>query len=88
MGALTFNEINGLAELNADRCIGCGLCVSTCPSGALSLVRKPPADLPAIPKNTLSTYLQLGRARGKLGNIKLVSLLVKSGIDRLVAPRQ
>ena len=88
MGALTFNEINGLAELNPDRCIGCGLCVSTCPSGALSLVRKSPADQPAIPKNTLSTYLQLGRARGKFGNIKLVSMLVKSGVDRLVAPRK
>jgi len=29
------------AVLNADRCIGCGLCVSTCPSGALVLERKP-----------------------------------------------
>ena len=25
---------------DADRCIGCGLCVSTCPSCALTLMRK------------------------------------------------
>jgi electron transport complex protein RnfB len=73
--------------LNLDRCIGCGLCVSTCPSGALSLVRKPAADQPAIPKDTLRTYLRLGRARGKLSLGKIVEMVVKSRVDRLVAPR-
>jgi ferredoxin len=27
--------------LDANRCIGCGLCVSTCPTEALTLRRKP-----------------------------------------------
>lgn len=30
-----------IAEINLERCIGCGLCVSTCPEQALSLKQKP-----------------------------------------------
>jgi ferredoxin len=75
------------AALDLARCIGCGLCVSTCPSGALSLMRKPAAQQPRIPFNTLSTYVQLGRARGKLSAGQLVSMVLKSGVDRLRARR-
>jgi Fe-S-cluster-containing hydrogenase component 2 len=39
MNALTMND-QDRAEINPDRCIGCGLCVTTCPSGALSLQQK------------------------------------------------
>jgi len=84
MDAITIGQT--AAQLNAERCIGCGLCVSTCPSGALSLVRKP--EPPAIPKDTVSNYLQLGQARDKLSTAKLAGLLVKSKIDRLMAPRE
>ncbi len=28
------------AKINQDYCIGCGICVSQCPSGTLSLVRR------------------------------------------------
>ena len=49
--------------LSVDRCIGCGLCVSTCPSGALSLVRKPDDQQPEVPKNMIETLLKLKRAR-------------------------
>ena len=73
------------AELNLDRCIGCGLCVSTCPSGALSLVRKP--EQPSIPKDTVSNYLQLGQARNMMSTPRLAGTLLKSKIDRLIAPR-
>jgi Na+-translocating ferredoxin:NAD+ oxidoreductase subunit B len=82
------SQSDDLAALEPERCIGCGLCVSTCASGALNLVRKPPAQQPRIPFNTLSTYVQLGRARGKLSVEKIVSLVVKSGVDRLRAPRR
>jgi len=29
------------AEVNRDRCIGCGLCVTTCPSESIRLELKP-----------------------------------------------
>jgi electron transport complex protein RnfB len=51
--------------LNTDRCIGCGLCVSTCPSGALTLVRKPEAVQRETPATFFDTWhtIALDRAR-------------------------
>ena len=72
-------------EVNLDRCIGCGLCVSTCPTGALTLARKSEGERPSIPKNTVMTHIQLGRARGKLKTTDMVMLAVRSKVDRLLA---
>ena len=41
--------------LNTDRCIGCGLCISTCPTDAIALVKRdgyipPPANLNELVK--------------------------------------
>ena len=80
-----FTLIDGTVSLNQERCIGCGLCVSTCPSGALSLVRK--TEPPSIPRDTVSTYLQMAQARDKLGLLRMAGMLVRSKIDRLLAPR-
>lgn len=85
MGAITLP--NGTAELDQDRCIGCGLCVSTCPTGALTLTLRPVEIQAAIPKDTLSTYIQLGLARKTWTNGTLVQMAAKSKIDRLRAPR-
>jgi ferredoxin len=73
------------AVLDLDRCIGCGLCVTTCPEGALSLARKPESEQAPVPQNLVSTYLKLGRSRGKLKARYLAKTLVRSGVDRLLA---
>ena len=81
MEALTL--VDGTVALNLERCIGCGLCVSTCPSGALTLARK--ADPPAISRNTVSNYLQMAQARDKLGLLRVADMLVRSKVDRVLA---
>jgi len=43
-------EVNGYAKILDERCIGCGLCVTTCETGALRLERKSTEDLPYVPE--------------------------------------
>jgi Fe-S-cluster-containing hydrogenase component 2 len=45
--------------LNSLRCIGCGLCVSTCPTGSLTLVRKPTSEQIKMPINMDATWREL-----------------------------
>jgi len=37
-GAITVEE-ESAAAVNRDKCLGCGLCQVTCPSGAISMVQ-------------------------------------------------
>ena len=86
MDALSID--NKKAVLDLKRCIGCGLCVSTCPSDSLSLVRKPKTKQPYVPKDIVETNIKLGKARGKLGIGKRVGMQVRSKLDRLLSSRQ
>ena len=72
---------------NVDDCIGCGLCVSTCPTASLSLKRKPESEQVKVPKDGIAAAIEHGRARGKLRLGELIKMQAKSKIDRFLAPR-
>jgi Fe-S-cluster-containing hydrogenase component 2 len=64
MDAIGFES--GPAAVRQERCIGCGLCVTSCPTGAIRLKVKPHAQAP--PKDTGRLYVRLMRERfGALG---------------------
>jgi len=73
--------------LNSDRCIGCGLCVSTCPTGSLTLVRKPSTEQTEIPRDIYQASYKLAKTRGKLRPTSILKMMVRSKIDRLLAPK-
>jgi electron transport complex protein RnfB len=52
--------------LNTDRCIGCGLCVTTCPSGALTLARKPESELSRVPDTFDATWQIISQAQAEM----------------------
>ena len=51
-------------EVIKDKCIGCGLCVSTCPSDAISLIRKTAEDIVLPPVDENDWYKRRGQMRG------------------------
>ena len=73
--------------LDKDRCIGCGLCVTTCPTNSLKLKRKTKDIQHAVPKNFIEMNIRLGQARGKLSTGRLMKMIVKSKLDRMNAPK-
>ena len=48
-------EVDGAMEVDHERCIGCGLCISTCPIEAIKLVEK---EHPRIPPKEFDELLE------------------------------
>lgn len=51
-------------EVVPKRCIGCGLCVTTCPEQAISLMRKPEERIDTPPTDEMEWYKERARLRG------------------------
>jgi Fe-S-cluster-containing hydrogenase component 2 len=63
MQAITLDESH--VDVNTDRCIGCGLCVSTCPADALKLVRKPEKHTAEPPDTFNDTWVKIAKDQSK-----------------------
>ena len=70
MGALSLVE--GIAVLNQELCIGCGLCVTVCPVEAITLVRRDdPPNVPVTVQDLGMTVLgEKGKLEAFLGQLK------------------
>jgi Fe-S-cluster-containing hydrogenase component 2 len=64
MGAIALNE-DEVAEVNLDRCIGCGLCVTTCSGEALHLEIKPGEEHRKPPETDGEAMTMMAQKRGK-----------------------
>jgi len=63
-------QVNAIEEgedayhIMKDNCIGCGLCVTTCPSEAIKLVRKESKEIVSPPKDEMAWFEARGSFRG------------------------
>ncbi len=61
MTAIVVKE--SVAEVDPERCIGCGLCVTTCTTGAVSLF--PREEAPEPPRTAAEMGLRIADEKGK-----------------------
>jgi heterodisulfide reductase subunit A-like polyferredoxin len=59
--ALTMEDVT---IVNQMRCVGCGVCVPSCPEGALTLVRRPVDEFNSPPVTHKEWLTERARARG------------------------
>lgn len=52
-----------MAEIDLDRCIGCGLCVNVCPEEAIHLELKPENERLMPPETGVHTFMEIAKRR-------------------------
>jgi len=55
---------DGKAEVDLERCIGCGLCLMACSVEAVRLNEKPEGSRKSVPENTRVQMMQMAKNRG------------------------
>ena len=60
-GALSL--VDDVCQVDRARCVGCGLCVSTCPDEALRLERKPSAERTPLPDGRKQWWVERAKNR-------------------------
>jgi electron transport complex protein RnfB len=58
------DEKDDYYEIIGERCIGCGLCITTCSEGAIQLKRRPESEIVPPPLNEEQWFKARGQARG------------------------
>jgi electron transport complex protein RnfB len=79
--------VDGRVKLDTGRCIGCGLCVSTCGAESLVLVRKCGPEQRNVPETFIKTYIGMARERGKLKPAKLARAWIRTKIKAKPSPK-
>jgi Na+-translocating ferredoxin:NAD+ oxidoreductase subunit B len=57
-------ETDGLYAVQPERCIGCGVCSSTCPTESITLLKKPEDQQDVPPANLMDWYMKRAQSRG------------------------
>lgn len=75
VGAVSFSDNEGPAEIAGARCLGCGLCVAVCPKEAIALVKNPNPIVPPQTREDLYDIIMAAK-KGKAGKLKLTGKLI------------